>query len=94
MQLCCEGPRCNAGQSATAIEQAAVREMPHQTVELRDEAHKHARATTSRLLAVTPHTALERRRGGLVIYSCDICGHERVYGYIDTSQGCRWELGE
>ena len=77
--LTCEGPRCNNGQSAQAREHALAAELPMQTVDLRDESHKHARAMASKQLAVTPHTFFERRSGCL-IFVCHECGWERVYG--------------
>ncbi len=78
--LACEGPRCNRGISAKDREAAIVAALPTQTGELRDEAIKQARLHTSRTLALTPHTALEVSRGGLLVYACDICGAPRVYG--------------
>ena len=78
--LLCEGKNCNSGISAKEREASIVAALPTQTGELRDEAVKQARLHTSRTLALTPHTALEVSRGGLLVYACDECGHERIYG--------------
>ena len=80
--IACEGPRCNNGASALVREHALAAELPSQTVDLRDEANRHARAAATRALAVTPHTYLQRNRGGVLIFCCDHCGHERVYGNV------------
>ena len=79
MTILCEGPHCNAGQSAHDRERAIVAEMPAMTGELRADADKHARLVTSKQLALTPHTFLARR-GGSLMYACECCGYERVYG--------------
>lgn len=44
------------------------------------EAQKFARMTVTKQLRLTEHTRLERTSAGYVIFSCDECGHERVYG--------------
>ena len=78
--LCCEGPRCNAGLDAATQERDLIAALPNQTLELRADAERYARAKVSATLARTPHTELNRQRGGRLLFRCDECGHERVYG--------------
>lgn len=84
--ICCEGPTaCNAGHSATAREAAILHGLPNVNAANRDDAEKHARSETSKRLAVTAHhRAGVTSRGGttLTLFTCDACGHERVYGNV------------
>ncbi len=85
--ICCEGPTCNAGQSALQRETALTVRCP--TYELRDLAERDARRIVSRALAVTPHVHVSTtRRAGiaLAVYACVACNHERVYGNSVTEQ--------
>lgn len=78
--ILCEGPRCNAGRSATDREAAIVRSLTPQTEAMRDDAAKHARSHVSGELTLRPHTRCGVGRGGTLLYQCAVCRHERVYG--------------
>lgn len=78
--ILCEGPSCNAGQSAAARERALVRALATPTLETQAEADRHARSEVSKALALRPHTRTGLGRGGTILYACETCGHERVYG--------------
>jgi hypothetical protein len=80
VSLCCEGPTCNAGHSATAREAAILHELPAINAGIRDEAERHARREVSRTLAVTPHQRTGVGRYQTILYACTICGYERAYG--------------
>lgn len=82
--IACEGSRCNAGVSARDRERALVAGLPTNTAELRDEAERHARREVSTLLALTPHERTGTDGRGRHVYTCAICGHDRIYGSTDA----------
>lgn len=81
--LACESAACNAGHSATAREAAILHGLPSVNAHTRDDAEQHARSLTSKQLAVTAHhrAGITTRAGTILeLFSCDRCGHERVFG--------------
>ena len=80
MTICCEGPRCNAGRSASEREADILNGMPTNTGELREAAQSYARGTVSKQLAVTPHSLQGSDGHGHSLFRCDLCGHQRIYG--------------
>jgi hypothetical protein len=78
VQILCEGPACNGGQSAAARETIPQRATMN-AVALA-EAEKSRRNETSRALKLTPHVFTRYGDHGALMFGCDDCGHERVYG--------------
>lgn len=76
--ICCEGPICNAGESAKDREAALASRSPTQAI--RSEAAHGARGYVSRQLDVTPHVRVGPGAWGAVMFRCLICEHERQYG--------------
>lgn len=83
VSICCEGPDCNGGHSASDREAAIAHGLPNATAEIRDEAEKHARGIVTKRLAVTPHRHIGVTFKAATIFqrwACNVCDFERVYG--------------
>lgn len=82
VSILCEGPVCNSGGiSARDREAAIMKTLPTVTEEMRVESAKYARSATTRALALRPHSGPTRVGAhGMLMFACDACGHERVYG--------------
>lgn len=75
--ILCEGPRCNAGRSATDREHFDARSMSE---EQRSDMTRFLRGSTSRDLTYTPHNRVGVGQHGTALFACAVCGFERVYG--------------
>lgn len=82
VQILCEGPTCNSGGiSARDRETAMLKSLPSATEEMRVESAKYARSAVSRALVLRPHAGPTRIAAhGMLMFACESCGHERVYG--------------
>lgn len=80
VMILCEGRTCNGGFDAKERERAHVTALTPRTADMLLLAEREARTRVARELRYTPHERVGVGRGGTILFACEVCGHERVYG--------------
>ena len=78
--ILCEGPACNGGHSAKEREDAIRQTIPAPSEAEKSRAADYARGAVSRVLAITPHVFAAIGKWNTLLFACQVCGYERIYG--------------